>query len=70
MTLMLTTEDGQSINSAFQSCETNRPLWSVGKICDASCRIIFEPNKAEVFKNDTGKCVCVRVPQIKRPKRC
>ena len=58
MTLSLTTEDGQSINSTFQVCETNKPLWSVGKICDSGCKVIFGPTKAEVVKNTTGKTVC------------
>ena len=58
VTLSLVTSDGQAIDSTFQVCETNKPLWSVGKICDAGCKVIFEPTKAEVIKCSTGKTVC------------
>ena len=58
MTLSLKTESGQEIDSTFQVCKTNRPLWSVGKICDAGCRVVFSANKAEVIKETTGKAVC------------
>ena len=41
MTLSLKSDGGQPIHSTFQVCQTNRPLWSVGKICDAGCKVIF-----------------------------
>ena len=58
MTLALKTEEGRSINSTFQVCQTNRPLWSVGKICDSGCKVVFSKDKAEVVQETTGKAVC------------
>ena len=58
MTLSLKTEDNQKINSTFQVCQTNRPLWSVGKICDSGCTVTFDADKATVTKKTTGKLVC------------
>ena len=58
MTLSLKTEGGQQINSTFQVCQTNRPLWSVGKICDSGCKVVFSKDKAEVVQETTGKAVC------------
>ena len=59
MTLSLRTETGQEIDSTFQVCQTNRPLWSVGKICDSGCKVVFSAGKAEVIKEKAGKPVCV-----------
>ena len=58
MALSLKTEDGKQINSTFQVCKTNRPLWSVGKICDSGCRVVFSMDKAEVVHEKSGKRVC------------
>jgi len=58
MTLSLKTEQGRQINSTFQVCQTNRPLWSVGKICDSGCKVIFSKDGAEVVQTATGKAVC------------
>ena len=58
MTLSLRADDGRPIVSTFQVCETNRPLWSVGKICDSGCKVVFDSNKAEVIRKTTGKPVC------------
>ena len=58
MTLSLKTESGQEIDSTFQVCKTNRPLWSVGKICDTGCKVVFSANKAEVIREKTGKSIC------------
>ena len=58
MTLSLKTEGGQQINSTFQVCQTNRPLWSVGKICDSGCKVIFTKDQAKVVQEATGKAVC------------
>ena len=58
MTLSLRAGDGRPIVSTFQVCETNRPLWSVGKICDSGCIVVFDSNKAEVIRKSTGKPVC------------
>ena len=58
MTLSLKTEGNQKINSTFQVCQTNRPLWSVGKICDSGCEVTFKADQAIVTQKSTGKPVC------------
>ena len=58
MTLSLKTDEGRPIKSTFQVCQTNRPLWSVGKICDSGCKVVFTKDKAEVVQESTGKSVC------------
>ena len=58
MTLNLITTEGHPIKSKFQVCEVSRPLWSVGKICDSGCKVIFTADKAEVVQEKTGKTVC------------
>lgn len=58
MILSLKTEGNQRINSTFQVCQTNRPLWSVGKICDSGCSVIFDAEKAVVTQKGSGKPVC------------
>ena len=58
MILALKTEKNQRINSVFQVCETNRPLWSVGKICDSGCEITFMADKAVVTQKSSGKQLC------------
>ena len=55
MTLSLKTEHDTNINSTFQVCQTNRPLWSVGKICDAGCEVLFTAQGAVVKQKSTGK---------------
>ena len=58
MTLSLKADGGQPIMSTFQVCQTNRPLWSVGKICDAGCKVIFSSDGAEVVSKTSGKSLC------------
>ena len=58
MTLSLKTEGNQKINSTFQVCSTNKPLWSVGKICDSGCEVKFSSDKAVVIQKTTGKPIC------------
>ena len=58
MTLSLKIESDQNISSTFQVCQTNRPLWSVGKICDAGCEVLFTAQGAVVKQKSTGKQVC------------
>ena len=55
MTLNLTTTEGHAIKSRFQVCEVSRPLWSVGKICDAGCTVTFDNKGATVTHKATGK---------------
>ena len=58
MKLALKTEDGKPIESVFQVCETSRPLWSVGKICDNGCTVVFDAAKAEVIRKSDGRSLC------------
>ena len=58
MTFALRAEGGPPINSTFQVCKTNRPLWSVGKICDSGCKVIFTSKGAEVIHEANKKAVC------------
>ena len=58
MTLSLRSEDGLQTNSTFQVCKTHRPFWSVGKICDSGCNVVFGADKAEVVHKATGKQLC------------
>ena len=58
MTLSLKTEGNQKIQSTFQVCGTNRPLWSVAKICDSGCSVTFDAKQAVVTQKATGKQVC------------
>jgi len=51
-------QDGDHlVNSVFQVADVNRPLMSIGKICDAGHRVCFESDKAEVISKRTGKVV-------------
>ena len=51
-------QDGdQLVNSMFQVADVNRPLMSIGKICDSGHRVTFESDKAEVISKRTGKVV-------------
>ena len=58
MTLALRNEGGPKINTTFQVCKTNRPLWSVGKICDSGCKVVFSSKGAEVIREGSTKPVC------------
>ena len=58
MALNLTTTEGLPIQSKFQVCDVSRPLWSVGKICDAGCTVTFDRGGAVVKHAATGKDVC------------
>ena len=59
MTLNLKTTEGHPIQSKFQVCEVSRPLWSVGKICDAGCTVSFDSKGATVKHTATGKNICL-----------
>ena len=58
MLLNLTTTEGHKIQSKFQVCDVSRPLWSVGKICDAGCAVTFTSKGAVVKHAATGKDMC------------
>ena len=54
MTLNLTTSSGHPIQSKFQVCEVSKPLWSVGKICDSGCSVLFTSKGATITHDATG----------------
>ena len=59
-------QDGdQLVNSMFQIADVNRPLMSIGKICDSGHRVVFESGKAEVISKRTGKVVMTFVRKNK-----
>ena len=58
MTFNLTTTAEHPIQSKFQVCNVSRPLWAVGKICDAGCAVTFDSKGATVKHFVTGKDVC------------
>ena len=42
------------IASTFQVSQTSRPLWSVGKICDAGYTVVFKKDGAEILHVASG----------------
>ena len=58
MIFNLTTTEGHPIKSKFQVCDVSRPLWSVGKICDAGCSVTFDSKGAAVKHSASGKTLC------------
>ena len=58
MAFSLRTDDGGRLKSTFQVCETSRPLWSVGKICDSGHKVIFTAAGAQIVHEKTGKTHC------------
>ena len=48
---------GSSISSKFQVAKTSRPLWSVGRLCDAGFKVEFDKDKALVTHQKSGKLV-------------
>ena len=51
--------DAEMVNSVFQVAEVNRPLMSIGRICDRGHRVMFDSDRAEVICKRTGKVVMV-----------
>ena len=58
MCLKLDAANGTHLNSTFQVCDTTRPLWSVGRICDSGCSVTFDSKGAVVRHKETGKELC------------
>ena len=58
MLLSFESDSGKKIESIFQVCQINRPLWSVGKICDAGCKVVFNSTGADVIHAESGKTCC------------
>ena len=50
-------EDDVPINSLFQVADVNRPLMSIGRICDQGHKVCSDSDKAEVINKKTGKVV-------------
>ena len=57
-TVRMLDKDGRGLRSVFQVAEVSRPLWSVGKICDAGFRAKFSKDKA-VITDEAGREVLV-----------
>ncbi len=51
--------DDEVVNSVFQVAEVNRPLMSIGRICDQGHRVMFDSDRAEVICKKTNKVVMV-----------
>ena len=45
------------VNSTFQISKISKPLWSVGKLCDAGFKVEFNKDAAKVTRIATGKVV-------------
>ena len=45
------------VKSTFQVSQISRPLWSVGKICDAGYKVVFQKDGAEILHVSSGKSV-------------
>ena len=50
-------EGDAPVNSLFQVADVNRPLMSIGRICDQGHRVCFDSDKAEVINKKTGRVV-------------
>ena len=49
--------DKNGMKSMFQLAKVSRPLMSVGKICDAGMKVVFEDQRAFVTEK-SGRVVC------------
>ena len=56
--MILELESGNSrMSSKFQVGSASRPLWTVGKLCDAGCRVVLDKDEATVVHNVSNKPV-------------
>jgi hypothetical protein len=56
--MVLELESGnQKISSKFQVGRVSRPLWSVGKLCDAGYKVVFDKDNAVVIHKATERPV-------------
>ena len=55
--MRLRNNNGPIFQSVFQIADVTRPLYSVGRICDAGCEVTFTATKASVLKD--GKLMAV-----------
>ena len=58
MTLELQSGDA-AISSKFQVAKISRPLWSVGKICDAGYKVVFDARQGAIYHKQSGSQVGV-----------
>ena len=49
--------EGNEIFSKFQVASISKPLWSVGRICDAGYEVRFSKDGAHIFHAGSGKAV-------------
>ena len=43
------------IKSTFQVSKISKPLWSVGKLCDAGYKVEFDKTEAKIIEKSSGK---------------
>ena len=58
MTLDLMSGD-KAITSKFQVAKISRPLWSVGKSCDAGYTVVFDSGHGTIYHVESGEQVGV-----------
>ena len=56
MTLDLVSGD-KAISSKFQVVKISRPLWSVGRICDAGYTVVFDSGHGTIYHVESGEQV-------------
>jgi len=47
--------DDSIINSIFQVADITKPLWSVGRICDAGYTVVFDQGHATIYHVESGE---------------
>ena len=69
--------EGNKIFSKFQVASISKPLWSVGRICDAGYEVKFSKDEAHILHAGSGKPVghfvrkqglYMRTMKLKNPK--
>ena len=58
MVLNLQSSSGAKIQTTFQACKVNRPLWSVSKICDGGYEVLFTSSGATIRKPGSRSNIC------------
>ena len=59
-TLSGLSENYEHMSAVYQVCGVNKPLTSVGRVCDAGNRVIFDPDGGKVINWTTGKETPIR----------
>ena len=52
---------GRAIKSTFQVANVTRPLWSVGRICDAGLEVKFNKDYASVLSREGKELCCFKL---------